>query len=138
MSRLARWSRSAGSDQQEQAGKHTSTASRQRSYSIETEELCYGYACDVNCAREDADLTVWQGVWNLLQYSGLVWSEFIQVGQRHIRLLWAGTRSCGPEPPVYDYRGRGAPSYSTDPSRSIHRSCHGSIHRSCHAPHRYL
>ena len=51
------------------------------------------------------------GVWNHFQYSGLIWSEFIRAGRRRFRRLGAGTRSCGPGPPVYDYRGRGTPSH---------------------------
>ena len=39
---------------------------------IATEELHYGYAGDVSRARDDSDLTVWRGVWNLFQYSSLV------------------------------------------------------------------
>ena len=47
-------------------------------------------------------------------------SDLVRVhraGRRRIRRLRAGTRSCGPGPicgpgpPVYDYRGRGAPSH---------------------------
>ena len=37
--------------------------------------------------------------------------RFIRACLRRIRRLWAGTRSCGPGPQVYDYRGRGAPSH---------------------------
>ena len=48
--------------------------------------------------------------WNIFPYSRLVWSESIPADRRRIRRLWAGARSCGPGPPVYDCRGRGAPS----------------------------
>ena len=64
-------------------------------------------------------------VWNRFQYSSPIQSEFIRAGRRCILRLRAGTRSCGPGPPVYDYRGRGAPSH-----------CWGRIHpyvRSCSA-----
>ena len=52
-----------------------------------------------------------EGVRNPFRYTSLVSSEFIRAGRRRIRRLRAGTRSCGPGPPVYDYRGRGAPSH---------------------------
>ena len=59
-------------------------------------------------------------VWNHFQYSG-------PAGWRRIRWLRAGKRSGGPGPPVYDYRGRDAPTpqppshclgpnFRTDPS----------------------
>ena len=64
-------------------------ASREAHYcGIATEELCYGYAGDANRARDGSDLTVccgvWLGVWNLIQYSSLVQSEFIRAGRRRI------------------------------------------------------
>ena len=49
---------------------------------------------------------------SLSPYSqSLVRSSQGRAGRRRIRRLWAGTRSCGPEPEVYDYRGLGTPSH---------------------------
>ena len=41
----------------------------------------------------------------------IFWPCLVRAGRRRIRRLRAGTRSCGPGPPVCDYRGRGAPSH---------------------------
>ena len=61
-------------------------------------------------------------VWNHFQYSSSL-SEPIRAGRRRIRRLRAGTRSCGPGPPVYDYRGRGAPSHCLGRIHPYVRSC---------------
>ena len=44
-------------------------------------------------------------------------------GRRRFRRLRAGTRSCGPGPPVYDYRGRGTPSHRLGRIHPYVRSC---------------
>ena len=83
----------------------------------------YGYAGDANRARDDPDLTVRRGIWNHFQYSSPIWSEFIRASPRRIRRLRAGTRSCGPGTPVYDYRSRGAPSHRLGRIHPYVRSC---------------
>ena len=60
---------------------------------------------------------------NHFQYSGPILSEFIRAGRRRIRRLRAGTRSCGPGPPVYDYRGGGTPSHRLGRIHAYVRSC---------------
>ena len=47
-------------------------------------------------------------------------SEFIRAGRRRFR---AGTRSCGPGPPAYDYRGRCTPSHRLGRIHPYVRSC---------------
>ena len=63
------------------------------------------------------------GVWNHFQYSCPIYSEFIRAGRRRFRRLRAGTKSCGPGPPVYDYRGRGTPSHRSGRIHPYVRSC---------------
>ena len=89
-------------------------------YGITTQELCYGNAGDANRARDDSDLTVRR---NHFQYSCPIWSEFILAGRRRFRRLRAGTRSCGPGPLVYDYRGRGILSHRLGRIHPYVRSC---------------
>ena len=65
-----------------------------------------------------------RGVWKHFRGSGPIWSEFIRAGRRRFRRLRAGTRSCGrPGPPVYDYRGQGAPSHRVGRIHPYVRSC---------------
>ena len=45
------------------------TSGEARYNSIVTEELRYSYACDVNRARDDSNLTVRRKIWNQFQYS---------------------------------------------------------------------
>ena len=55
--------------------------------------------------------------------SALARLEFIRSGRRRFRRLRAGTRSCGPGPPVYDSRGRGTPSHRLGRIHPYVRSC---------------
>ena len=79
-----------------------------------------------NRARDDSDLTVRRGVWKLeslpILLSYLVRAQ-VQPGRRRFRRLRAGTRSCGPGPPVYDYRGRGTTSHRLGRIHPYVRSC---------------
>ena len=43
---------------------------------------------DANRARDDSDLTVRRGVWNHLQYSSLIYSEFIRAGRYPTATGW--------------------------------------------------
>ena len=63
-------------------------------------------------------------VWHHFQYRVCpIWSEFIRAGRRRFRRLRAGTRGCGPGPPVYDCRGRGTPSHRLGRIHPYVRSC---------------
>ena len=65
------------------------------------------------------------GIRNHFQYSRLICSEPILAGRRRIRRIRGGNRSCGPRPPVHDYRGRGAPSHGLGGIDPYVRSCGG-------------
>ena len=106
-----------------------------------TEELCYGYAGDT----DRADMTRNRpsgGVFGITSNTQLKFSryrmlrnmsgqfgitsntlEFFRACRRRIRRLRAGTRSCGPGLPVYDYRGRGVPSHRLGRIHPYIRSC---------------
>ena len=69
-----------------------------------------------------------RSVWNRFQYFGPVLSEPtapqpIRDGRRRVRRLRAGTRSCWTGPPVYDYRGRGAPNHCLGRIHPYARAC---------------
>ena len=74
------------------------------------------------CQRQGPGRAAW--AWGHVLYSGPTWSDFIRAGRRRFRRLRAGTRSCGPGPPVCDCRGgRGAPSHRLGRIHSYVRSC---------------
>ena len=56
-------------------------------------------------------------------HSDLALSGLARRRRSGFRRLRAGTRSCGPGPPVYDYRGRGTPSHRLGRIHPYVRSC---------------